>query len=254
MTDLSAALDELVADAPVAALAWSEVVGRSDGRRERSQRRRRRRRPTVAALAAAAALTIAGTAVGVSVFNLPLLDQQERLHAGMPDDPERIGPLVEVTSDDAWALIAWRSNFGICLDFAIRGNSPWACDFPVRGAKAPTDSSGSGLPIHAVAGQVSGGGLVGGDGKTTIFGVAAADVASVKVELRKRRLVNAPLYDSPPGLDAGVRFFVVRMMLPSIPPAHVANGQMLAIADGPVLAYLAFDRNGVLMERVPVKG
>ena len=102
-----------------------------------------------------------------------------------------------IASGESWALITWESKFGLCLDFAIAGNSPFACGLPVRGAKAATDSSGSGPPVHALAGQVSGGGLVGGDGKTTIFGVAAEDVAAVKVELRDGNIVDAPLYDAP---------------------------------------------------------
>jgi hypothetical protein len=101
--------------------------------------------------------------------------------------------------------------------------------------------SGAGLPIHAVAGFVSGGALVGGDGKTTIFGVAARDVALVSVELGNGRLLDAPLYDAP-ALDAEVRFFVVRLplspALPGLDHEHV------------VRAYLAYDSKGRLIERV----
>jgi hypothetical protein len=251
MSDLAAVLDELVADAPVGALTWSDVEVRSQGSQQRL--RRSPRRSIIVALAAAVALAVVGTAVGVGIT---LLDQQERFHASAPDDPERLGPLVEVTSGEDWALIAWQSNFGVCLDFAIPGNSPFACDFPVRGAKRATDSSGSGPPIHAIAGQVSGGGLVGGDGKTTIFGIAAEDVAAVKLALSDGRLVDAPLYDAPPDLDAKVRFYIVRLLLPSRQrgPAEPSrdygpNGPSLG-SDSPVRAYIAYDHNGDLMERV----
>jgi hypothetical protein len=99
----------------------------------------------VLALAGITLLALAGVAVSVG----SLLTQQERFHASVPDDPKRRGPLVEITSGDNWALIGWRSDVGICLDFAIPGNSPFGCGFPVRGAKPATDASGSGLPTHA---------------------------------------------------------------------------------------------------------
>jgi hypothetical protein len=188
------------------------------------------------ALVAGAVLGLAGTAVGVGIDRV---EQQEVFHASRPDDPQRIGPLVEVASGDDWALIAWKSTVGICLDFAIPGNSPFGCGFPVRGAKPATDASGAGLPKHAVAGFVSGGGLVGGDGKTTIFGVAAHEVAAVKVELRDGRVVDTSLYDSPPGLDAEVGFFIVRLALP---PQRFRD-------EGPVRAYIAYDRDRNLIER-----
>lgn len=204
---------------------------------EEISRPQRARKRLVLALAAAALLALAGTAVAVGV---DLLAQQERFHAGVPDDPQRLGPLVEVASGDDWALIAWKSEVGICLDFAIPGNSPFGCGFPVRGAKPATDASGAGLPTHAVAGFVSGGGLRGGDGKATIFGVAARDVAAVEVELRDGSVVEAPLYDAPPELDLELGFFIVRLQLP---PQGLRG-------DGPVRAYSAYDHDGRLIERV----
>lgn len=251
MRELAVVLDELGAGAPVDALSWSDVEARSRGRERRL--RHSRRRQIIVAFAVATALAIAGTAVAVGIT---LLDQQERFHASAPDDPERLGPLVEITSGESWALIAWQSNFGVCLDFAIPGNSPFSCGFPVRGAKRETDSSGAGSPVHAVAGQVSGGGLVGGDGKTTIFGVAAEDVAAVKVELRDGSTIDAPLYDAPPELDARVRFFIVRLRIPSAPrdPARSGrvygpDGQPLG-GESPVRSFVAYDRNGNVNERV----
>lgn len=249
MRELAVVLDELVAGAPVDALSWSDVETRSGGR---NQPPRHRRRPLIVAFAATALLAIAGTAVGVGIT---LLDQQEIYHKSASDHPERLGPLVEVTSGENWALIAWRSNIGVCLDFAITGNSPFSCDFPVRGAKPATNSSGSGPPVHAVAGQVSGGGLVGGDGKTTIFGVAAEDVAAVKVELRGGNIVDAPLYDAPPELDAKVRFFIVRLLLlpkqrgPGDPTRVYGPGGASLETDNPVRTFIAYDRSGNVIER-----
>jgi hypothetical protein len=231
MNELSSLLDELVADAPVERASWTDVVMRS-----RKIDRHRPRKRLVLALAVFLLLTLVGTAVGVGV---DLLSQQEEFHARLPDDPNRLGPSVEVASGNEWALIAWRSEDGVCLDFAIPGTSPFGCGFPVRGAKPATDTSGSGPPTHAVAGFFSGGNLVGGDGKATIFGVAAREVAAVKIELRDGRIIDAPLYDAPPKLDAEVRFFIVRL----------APGQLERRSGNPVSAYSAYDREGQLVER-----
>jgi len=251
MRELAAVLDELAAEAPVDALSWRDVEARSDALKFRS--RRGRRRSLVRAIVAAGVLAIAGTAVGVGVT---LLDQQEVFHDAAPDDPERLGPLVEITSGENWSLIAWQSNFGLCLDFAIPGNSPFACDFPVRGAKPAADTSGSDPPVHMIAGQVSGGGLVGGDGKTTIFGVAAADVAAVNVELSDGRVVGAPLYDAPPELQTTVRVFIVRLPLspeqrdPDSPGTIYGPGGEVLRSQSPVRAFIAYDRTGDVYERV----
>ncbi|HEX9380334.1 MAG TPA: hypothetical protein VF891_02465 [Gaiellaceae bacterium] len=230
MNELTMVLDELAAEAPLDQANWADVVART------RKRPRRARRRLVLVPAVLVLLALSGTAVGVGIS---LLSQQEHFHAAMPDDPERIGPLVEITGGPDWALIGWRSEDGICLDFAIPGNSPFGCGFPVRGAKPATDSSGSGLPTHAVAGFFSGSNLVGGDGKATIFGVAAHEVAAVKVELGDGRVVDAPLYDAPAALGTDVRFFIVRL---SLGPLERRSGS-------PIRAYSAYDRDGRLIER-----
>lgn len=230
MSELANVLDELVADAPVKQANWTDVVARS-GEPARPHRPRRR---LVLALAVLLLLALGGTAVGVGV---DLLRQQETFHANFPDDPTRIGPLVQIVSGDEWALIAWRSEDGICLDFAIPGNSPFGCGFPVRGAGGRTDAASG--PLHAVAGFFSGGNLVGGDGKATIFGVAAQSVAAVEVELRDGHVVEAPLYDAPAALRAEVRFFIVRLAL----------GELERARGNPVRSYSAYDREGKLIER-----
>jgi hypothetical protein len=233
MNELTTVLNELVADAPVEKASWPDVLARS-----RKIRRPRPRRRLVLALAVITLLLVlAGTAVGVGVS---LLTQQDQFHANAPDDPKRLGPLVEITSGDNWALIGWRSEVGICLDFAIPANSPFGCGFPVRGAKPATAASGSGLPTHAVAGFFSGGNLVGGDGKATIFGVAAHEVAAVKIELRDSRVINASTYDAPPALKTEVRFFIARLSLDELERRR----------ESPVRAYSAYDRNGTLVERI----
>lgn len=233
MSELARELDALAADARVQRLAWDDVLERRRGARRRPGRR------MLVAAGAAALLAVAGTAVGE---RLGLLAQQERFHADAPDDPSRLGPLVEIVSGDAWALIAWRSSAGVCVDFAVPGNSPFSCGFPVRGAKPQGDATGGDLPTHAVAGSVSGGNLVGGDGKATVFGVAARAVASVQVELRDGRLLPAALYPAPPRLGADVTFFLLRLELP---PQGLGEPSV-------VTAFLAYDSDGQLIERFPL--
>jgi hypothetical protein len=196
----------------------------------------RRPRTGVVIAVSVLALALAGVAIGVG---LDLVTQQERFHETAPDHPQRSSPLVEIVSGDEWALIAWNSDAGICLDFAIAGNSPFSCGFPVRGAKPADDASGAGLPVHAVAGSISSGGLVGGDGKATIFGVAALEVAKVEVELQDGRVTEAPLYDAPPELGADVRIFLVRLV--------VQRQQLGGLS--PVRAFVAYDSGGQLIER-----
>lgn len=232
MNELKLVLDDLAADAPLERASWDDV-----GARSRRHTRRRRRTRLAVAVAAAALLTAAGTAVAVG---FDLLRQQERFHAEMPDDPARLGPLVEIASGESWALIAWQSKFGLCLDFAIPGNSPFACGFPVRGAKPPSDRSGAGPPTHAVAGFFSGANLMGGDGKATIFGIAAREVARVEVELGDGRVIEAPVHAAPAQLGADVKFFIVRLPL---------STQRLR-DEGPVRAYRAYADDGSLIERV----
>lgn len=233
MNELRAVLDELVADAPVEAANWRDVLMRSRSLRITHRGRRR----LVLAIAVGMLLALTGTAIAVGI---DLLTQQERFHDRVPDDPKRRGPLVEVTSGDNWALIAWKSEVGICLDFAITDNSTFGCGFPVRGAKPATDVTGDGPPTHAVAGSFSGGNLVGGDGNATIFGVAAHEVARVAVELAGGRIVAAPLFDAPSALSSQVRFFIVRLPL----------AQLERRPENPVRAYSAYDREGNLIERI----
>jgi hypothetical protein len=237
MNELATVLDELVVGAPVGRADWDDVLARH----RRSAPRRRPRKRIILVLAVIGVLALTGTAVGVGIN---LLTQQERFHAEMPHSPHRLGPFVEVASGDNWALIAWQSESGICLDFAIPGNSPYGCGFPVRGAKEPTDSLGAGLPVHAVGGFFSQGDIVGGDGKASIFGVTAHEVAAVKVELRDGRVEDAPLYDAPPALKANVHFFIIRLAVPNAGPNW---GSGVA---SPVRAYSAYNSDGGLIERV----
>jgi hypothetical protein len=234
MNDLRATLDDLARDAPLHRADWGDVIRRS----RRKQRNARPRKRLLLALAIVGLLAAAGTAIGVSTS---LLTQVERFHAELPDDPNRIGPVAEITGGEDWALVAWQSDNGICLDFAVPGNAAFGCDFPVRGAKPPSNSLGSGPPVHAVGGFISFAGLIGAaDSKTSIFGVAAREVASVEIELRDGHVLKPHLYDAPPALNAQVKFFIARLYLSPYRPG----------TGSPVRFYTAFDREGALIERV----
>jgi hypothetical protein len=240
MSELHEALDGLVRDAPLSGANWDDVVARN----RRGARRRVPRRLAVAA-ALLALLALAGTAIAVGV-GVNFVRQQERFHAQRPHDPQRVGPLVEVASGDGWALLAWRSNAGLCLDFAVPDNSPFACGLPVRGAGLST--AGPGAPIHAVDGFVSGSNLVGvRDSKTTVFGVAASDVAKVEVELADGQLVETKLFDAPTALQTDVRLFIVRVQLGALKRTTQRGAR-----ESDVHAFLAYDSDGRLIERVAV--
>lgn len=234
MNDLRATLDDLARDAPLDRADWADVVERSHRRRFNARPRKR----LLLALAVLTLLAVAGTAIGLSTS---LLRQVERFHANLPDDPNRIGPAVEIAGGEDWALVAWQSDNGICLDFAVPGNQAFDCDFPVRGAKPPSNTLGSGLPVHAVGGFVSFAGLVGAaDSETSIFGVAAPEVTSVQIELRDGRVLKPRLYDPPPALNTQLKFFITRLDLPPYQPG----------TGSPVRFYTAFNQKGVLIERI----
>ncbi len=82
----------------------------------------------------------------------------------------------------------------------------------------------------------------------------------MKVELRDGRIVDAPLYDAPPELDAEVRFFIARILVaqePSEPggaPRRYGPGGASLEGQSPVRAFVAYDRHGNVMERVGVDG
>jgi hypothetical protein len=231
MTELARVLDELAADARLDGASWSDVLARESqiGRRTRGRKR------LAFAVAAATVLALGGTAVAVDVGR-DLLAQQERFHAQAPNDPRRVGPMVEIASGESWAMIAWKTDDGsVCLDYAVPGASPFRCGFRVPGAMDPNDPSRGGLPFQVVDGSWMGGpGLVGGDGMTAIVGVAVPEVAALEIELGGGGVLEAPLYDAPPELDAELRFFVVR-------------------ARDTQSAYRAYDADGRLIERVPAE-
>jgi hypothetical protein len=117
---------------------WTPGASANAPRRQRAWRLRPRRTRLVLAVAIFVLLAAVGTAVGVGVN---LLTQQERFdeqRERIPGGPERIGPLVEISSGPGWSLVAWRSNSGICLDFVVPMSSSGGCGFGVRGEPRDT--------------------------------------------------------------------------------------------------------------------
>ena len=112
MNELTAVLDELVTDAPIERSSWSDVEARSRGLRADQRRGTKRfaKKRLWLTVAALVSLVLATGAVGVG---LSLLAQQDSYHTRAADHPGQVGPLVEITSGEGWALIAWRSDVGV---------------------------------------------------------------------------------------------------------------------------------------------
>jgi hypothetical protein len=245
VTKLARMLDELAADARLDGASWGDVLARE----ERLGQRRRRRARVALAAAVAAVLALGGTGVAVGP---DLLRQQERFHASAPNDPRRVGPMVEIASGESWAVIAWKTDDGsVCLDYAVPGASPFRCGFRVPGAMDPKDPSLGDLPFQVVDGSPMGGpGLVGSDGMTAIVGVAVPEVAALEVELADGRVVGAPLYDAPRELGLDLRFFVVRVRLPADLSGERTSPVRPLGGVNPLRAFRAYDADGRLIERV----
>jgi hypothetical protein len=201
-------------------------------------------------LLAAAILALvggAGTAVAVGVN---LVRQEESFYekwiARDPHSPNLQGSFVEVVGSSDWALIAWRSDQGICLDLATPGHSASSCGFPVVGAPPDRTQPGADEPKHMVAylaGRAEPGDL------WDLAGVAAETVARVEIEMADGRTLAAPMYDAPAELGTRLRFFIQRIevdessLVPPGEPPHLANV---------VNAFVAYHADGTLVERLPV--
>jgi hypothetical protein len=182
-------------------------------RLQRAWRLGPRRTRLVLVLAIFVVLAVAGTAVGIGIN---LLAQQERFdeqRERIAGEPKRIGPLVEITSGPGWSLVAWRSDSGICLDFVVPTSSSGACGFGVRGESDATAHNGAPLPKHWISG-----GTTSALDTTVIDGVVAEEVARVEVVLGDGRILDAPVIEAPPELQANVDFFLLRLPADSSRP------------------------------------
>jgi hypothetical protein len=180
---------------------------------------------------AVALLLCAGVAVAVVT---DLVGRQERIHRTDADAsqlaPGPRGPTFSVAAGVGWELLAWRSDAGICLDYATTDNYSSACGFPV------TDNL-SQSPSQTHAAVV---GLAGPSDLRSGFvaGVGRADVERVDLELTDGTIVAADVYRAPPGLRTRLRFFIA----PDVDVARTSPGP-------PVLAVVAYDKDGRLLER-----
>jgi hypothetical protein len=198
---------------------------------ERPERSPMLRRRGVVAIAVLAVLAVTGTAVGVS---LDLLTQQKRAEQIDPNGPKPVGPHVQIAGGADWALIAWKSDRGLCLAFDVPGNWTSGCGFPVAGAISPTDTAEA---ANVVAG-LSATGLSAG-GRVFAAGVTDATVARVDVELTDGSVLHAQMYPARPEFGT-VRFFLVRASL------EQANRSRA----GAVQAFRAYDAAGRLRQQV----
>ena len=134
---------------------------------------------------------------------------------------------------DGWSLIAWRSDRGICLDFAVPGNFASGCGFPVAGATTSPESQ-----PHAIAGLLTRG--LSADGGVGVGGLVSPAVHRVEVELADGTRVAAPLYDAPAKLATNLRFFAV-------------NSREAASPERQVTALVAYNAGGKVLERLPLQ-
>jgi hypothetical protein len=176
-----------------------------------------------------------GTAIGVSV---DLLAQDVAFHKQFDQgqlSPQPTSSFVYITQGSDWALIAWKSTRGICLDYAYNDpNAPagfngfGGCGMPVVGS--PPDSTVTQPPNTDVVGYLSG--SQGSTGPWVISGPVSPGVAKVKIELTGGEAIEASIYSAPTALDTQLRFYLLREKTPI-----------------EVNALAAYDSDGKLLER-----
>jgi hypothetical protein len=212
-----------------------------------------KRQPQPRRIALSLALSVllggVGTALGVGVNLLASDIAFHNLYDRGPHSPKLIGSFVYITRGSNWALIAWRSNLGICLDYAYEeprndsGINGWSsCGTPVAGAPAPTDPLLRRQPYTDVVGV----GMGEGRGVVVISAPVAPTVAKVEVELDDGRLLEAKVYASPPKLHTRLRFYLLRVQATSIGATRILPRPPYV---APVRALLAYDGDGRLLQR-----
>ncbi len=217
-------------------------------------------RPRRLALVVALVLLVGGvgTAVGVGINLLAQVELFHRSHDRSKSDPHPVGSFVYVTRGSDWALIAWRSTRGICIDYAIPGkgafNGAGACGMPVVGA--PPDRVFPQPPTKHVVGYFSSGSISSSAVVTVVAGPTAPTVARVEIELRNGQILPAQMYDAPPKLQTHLRFYLLRAHLRSpgtrlLPQAQKRRPDA-RLPINPVRAIRAYDKSGKLLERFPV--
>lgn len=227
-----------------------DEVERSSGRRLRLTqwfRRQPRTRRVILALALLVLIGGVGTALGVGV-NLLARDVafHKRYGGRAAFEPKPVSSFVYITRGSDWALIAWKSNRGICLDYAYEdagnrfGFSGWSgCGMPVVGS--PPDRVFKQSPYTDLVGIVMG----SDKGIVTVSGPVAPGVATVKVELDSGKLLGTTIYGAPPKLHTRLRFYLLRAPTSSVGPPRVTRPS----SPPPVRAIRAYDSGGRLLQR-----
>jgi hypothetical protein len=175
----------------------------------RAGRTKGSRRVALILVTAIALATGAGTAMALGGFDW--LAQQDQLEANSlnPFRPRVIGDRYVLASGPDWAVLAWRSDKGICIGLSTPDLGSRGCGFPVQDAGTEPPVSADRTTVAGVAGSATGGYMLAA-------GVAAPSVARVVVELADGRNIPTSLYPAPAGLDANVQFFVGRFRSGSI--------------------------------------
>lgn len=214
----------------------------------RSPRRFVRRSRLVVALAAVCALTVGGVALA---FHGALLNWDVHEHAQF--DPAELRPapassFSTVTQGDDWALIAWKSERGICVDYvyvdhrvAAGYNLFSSCGSSVIGSPpdrvytqpAPTSH------IGVMLGQAA------NPNQWIICGPVASDVARVALRSRDGGLIPVQLFSAPAALDSPLRFYVYR-------DATGQLGAQTRRAELSVVDVIAYDAHGKVLQVEPV--
>ncbi|HEX5468293.1 MAG TPA: hypothetical protein VFW80_04515 [Gaiellaceae bacterium] len=189
---------------------------------------------------AAALLVLVGSVGTAIAVGTDLLTQQKRVHAEDAKSqiaPQPEGDAVQIDAGSDWSLVAWKSDEGICLDYAVPGNYISACGLPVVGSPPNTAAPDAEAPTHVVAGLQT----VPDSGTLVVAGVAASTVSRVEVELDDGRMLEGRLYNAPAALDTSLRFFLLR--------ATIEPGATDAL-EPRARAFQAYDASGTLLEDV----
>jgi hypothetical protein len=205
-----------------------------------------RRRRMMLVVALVIVLGGVGTALGLG---LGLLGKDVAFHKRYDRGlftAKPVSSFVYITRGTDWALIAWKSNRGICLDYAYEdtsnrfGFNGWsACGMPVVGS--PPDKVFKQPPNTDLIGISMG----SGNGVVAVSGPVAASVTKVRILLRDGKVFDPTIYAAPAKLHTSLRFYLLR-----VPSNRIRVGRPTAPAfPGEIRAVLAFGPNGTLLQR-----
>lgn len=202
------------------------------------------------AVAAICALMLSGVALALRD---DLLNWDVQQHARF--DPSELRPapassFSTVTQGNDWALIAWKSERGICVDYVFvdtRNRAGYnlfsSCGSTVIGS--PPDRVYPQPPptshVNAMVGQGS------SPEQWIICGPVAPDVARIEMKMSDGSEAPVDVLRAPAQLDSSLRFFVYRGATGRVDP-QTHQIQLSAVA------VIAYDSSGAVLQTVPVAG